>query len=258
MFHGVIPTNLSGCSELKELGLAFNKLVGSIPKEIGFLIESNNFTGDNPFGGRIPDTLGRWKSLTEIDASSCELYGIIPHFIYNLSQLSYLSLPFNHLTASLHPTTGSMLPNLLYLQLMQNQLTGIIPPSLSNCSKLQLIELMDNKFTGKLTIDFSKLKDITEKSKEQMSQLSRKEQFLKVSYNQLLKATDGFSEANLIGLGGFSSVYKGILNDEEFVAVKVLRLQSQRAYKSFLAECEAMDIFYKARKFRIRRPKPEP
>ncbi|GKB87013.1 kinase-like domain-containing protein [Tanacetum coccineum] len=139
-------------------------------------------------------------------------------------------------------------------------------------SALLVAQLTDNKFTGKLTIDFSKLKDITEvslynnslsgsgeadddmkfidslkncssfqfkkKSKDQTSQSSRKEQFLKVSYNQLLKATDGFSGANLIGLGEFSSVYKGILNDEEFVAVKVLRLQSRRAYKSFLAECE--------------------
>ena len=35
-----------------------------------------------------------------------------------------------------------------------------------------------------------------------------------------MKATDGFYEANLIGMGGFSSVYKGILDEgEKFVAV---------------------------------------
>ncbi|KAF5799424.1 putative protein kinase RLK-Pelle-LRR-XII-1 family [Helianthus annuus] len=34
--------------------------------------------------------------------------------------------------------------------------------------------------------------------------------FMKVSYSQLLKATDGFSEANLIGNSGFSSMYNGI------------------------------------------------
>nr|GEY48917.1 protein kinase-like domain-containing protein [Tanacetum cinerariifolium] len=67
------------------------------------------------------------------------------------------------------------------------------------------------------------------------------ERFLKVSYNQLLKATDGFSKTNLIGEGGFSSVYKGILdsNNDKFVAVKVLHLQTRGAHKSFLAECEA-------------------
>ncbi|GJW07888.1 kinase-like domain-containing protein [Tanacetum coccineum] len=67
------------------------------------------------------------------------------------------------------------------------------------------------------------------------------ERFLKVSCNQLPKATDGFSKNNLIGEGRFSSVYKGILdpNDDKFVAVKVLHLQTLGAHKSFLAECEA-------------------
>nr|GEX33746.1 protein kinase-like domain-containing protein [Tanacetum cinerariifolium] len=69
----------------------------------------------------------------------------------------------------------------------------------------------------------------------------RNERFLNVSYNQILKATDGLSIANLLGEGGFSSGYKGILdsNGDKFVAVKVLNLQNQGAHKSFLAECEA-------------------
>ncbi|MFS8013149.1 putative protein kinase RLK-Pelle-LRR-XII-1 family [Helianthus anomalus] len=50
------------------------------------------------------------------------------------------------------------------------------------------------------------------KSKSQASQSSTNERFLKVSNNELLKATDGFSEANLI---------------------------SQEARKSFVRECEA-------------------
>ncbi|GJS64104.1 leucine-rich repeat protein [Tanacetum coccineum] len=70
---------------------------------------------------------------------------------------------------------------------------------------------------------------------------SLNEMFLKVSYNQLLDDTDGFSTENLIGEGGFSSVYKGILDsdDDRFVSIKVLRLQNPGANKSFLAECEA-------------------
>ncbi|PWA88334.1 protein kinase-like domain-containing protein [Artemisia annua] len=69
------------------------------------------------------------------------------------------------------------------------------------------------------------------KSDGQSSQLSRSKRFLKVSYNQLLKATDGFSEANLIGSGGFCSFYKGTLDvdDDGFVAVKVLHLQNRGA-----------------------------
>ena len=36
--------------------------------------------------------------------------------------------------------------------------------------------------------------------------------FLNVSYQSLLYATDGFSSINLIGVGSFGFVYKGILN----------------------------------------------
>ncbi|XP_028056139.1 probable LRR receptor-like serine/threonine-protein kinase At3g47570 [Camellia sinensis] len=65
--------------------------------------------------------------------------------------------------------------------------------------------------------------------------------YVKLSYQSLLKATDGFSPANMIGMGSFGSVYKGILDhSEKVVAVKVLNLQFRGASKSFVAECEAL------------------
>ncbi|PQP96822.1 putative receptor-like protein kinase [Prunus yedoensis var. nudiflora] len=67
--------------------------------------------------------------------------------------------------------------------------------------------------------------------------------FLQVSYATLLRATDEFSSANLIGAGSFGSVYKGILDDNDkhqLVAVKVFNLLRHGASKSFMAECEAL------------------
>ncbi|CAK9135781.1 unnamed protein product [Ilex paraguariensis] len=62
-----------------------------------------------------------------------------------------------------------------------------------------------------------------------------------MSYQSLLKATNGFSSDNLIGMGSFSSMYKGVLDqDGTIVAVKVLNLLRPGASKSFLAECEAL------------------
>ncbi|CAI9273686.1 unnamed protein product [Lactuca saligna] len=113
---------------------------------------------DNPFGGSIPDTLGHWKSLIEIDCGGYNLSGIIPQSIYNLSLLTYFSLPENQLIGTLPLVT--MLPYLVYLQLWGNQLTGPLPRWISNCSKLQHLEVTANYFSGKLTIDFAKLKDI--------------------------------------------------------------------------------------------------
>ncbi|PWA43970.1 protein kinase-like domain-containing protein [Artemisia annua] len=184
-FSGVIPTNLSGCFNLEKLWLGGNKLVGSIPKEMSLLsklarlvIEDNKLTGGippflgnvtsmevfsaagNPLGGSIPDTLGHWKSLKQFYSGECNLYGTIPHSIFNLSLLVNFSLAVNHLTGSLPSEIGNQLPNLEFLQLWGNELTGVLPPSLSNCSKLWFLEMYDNNFSGKLTIDFSKLRDI--------------------------------------------------------------------------------------------------
>ncbi|GKA97637.1 kinase-like domain-containing protein [Tanacetum coccineum] len=142
----LIPINLSGCSNLEELQLGRNKLVGSIPKEMSLLskltlllIDDNKLTGGippflgnitsvemfsalrNSFGGSIPDTLGHWKSLTEFDCGGCNLYGSIPRSIFNLSLLVYFSLPGNHLTGSLPSEIGNQLPNLEFLQLYRNK-----------------------------------------------------------------------------------------------------------------------------------------
>ncbi|CAL9015643.1 unnamed protein product [Prunus brigantina] len=42
----------------------------------------------------------------------------------------------------------------------------------------------------------------------------------RVSHLELLRATNGFDESNLIGTGGFGSVYKGTISDEIFTKRK--------------------------------------
>eukprot|EP01018_Ginkgo_biloba_P031231 Gb_01323 [translate_table: standard] len=62
----------------------------------------------------------------------------------------------------------------------------------------------------------------------------------KIPYQELVNATDGFSETNLLGSGSFGSVYKGTLNDGTVAAIKVLNLRNEDARKSFAAECRAL------------------
>ncbi|GKD80112.1 kinase-like domain-containing protein, partial [Tanacetum coccineum] len=120
-FCGVIPVNLSGCSNLEDLWLSQNNLAGSIPKEMSLL-----------------------SKLSLLVISKNNLTGGIPTFLGNITSME-----------SLPSEIGNQLPNLEFLQLRDN-----VPPSLSNCSKLGYIEMANNNFSGKLTIDFSKLRDI--------------------------------------------------------------------------------------------------
>lgn len=64
---------------------------------------------------------------------------------------------------------------------------------------------------------------------------------LNLSYQNLYNATSGFSSVNLIGEGGFGYVYKGILDEgKTIIAVKVFHLLHHGAFKSFIAECNAL------------------
>lgn len=58
------------------------------------------------------------------------------------------------------------------------------------------------------------------------------------NYEELVRATEGFSQVNLLGEGGFGSVYKGCLPDGREIAVKQLKLGGGQGEREFKAEVE--------------------
>ncbi|KAK9208511.1 hypothetical protein WN944_000868 [Citrus x changshan-huyou] len=57
-------------------------------------------------------------------------------------------------------------------------------------------------------------------------------------YEELARATDGFSDANLLGQGSFGYVYKGVLPNGKDVAIKQLKSGSGQGERKFQAKVE--------------------
>ncbi|KAH7278502.1 hypothetical protein KP509_38G044500 [Ceratopteris richardii] len=62
----------------------------------------------------------------------------------------------------------------------------------------------------------------------------------KLTFAQLIEATNGFSPESLIGVGGFGEVYKAVLADGSVVAIKKLLQTSYQGDREFIAEMETL------------------
>ncbi|KAL2940058.1 Proline-rich receptor-like protein kinase PERK1 [Bienertia sinuspersici] len=60
------------------------------------------------------------------------------------------------------------------------------------------------------------------------------------TYEELMRATNDFSEQNLLGQGGFGYVHKGVLPNGKQVAVKQLKMGGHQGEREFRAEVETI------------------
>uniref|UniRef100_R7WEQ8 Receptor kinase-like protein Xa21 n=1 Tax=Aegilops tauschii TaxID=37682 RepID=R7WEQ8_AEGTA len=263
-FEGVLPDSLSNLStSLVQLGLQENKISGSLPKDIGEIpstiggcqLLQQLYLQNNKFEGTIPSVLSQMKGLQTLDISSNNLSGQIPKSFADLTTLYYLNLSFNSLAGEV-PITG-VFANSSAISIQGNgNLCGGVPNlHLAPCS-LQLakkkhkfpVACMPISIIATLVVlAFLYKLLLTWQNKRQATILSTTSMqgYQLISYSQLARATYGFSAGNLLGSGSFGSVYKGELDghageNSNLVAVKVLKLQTPKAPKSFTAECKAL------------------
>ncbi|GLJ33355.1 hypothetical protein SUGI_0671000 [Cryptomeria japonica] len=244
--EGSIPSQLGRLPHLQILWLHKNELQGSIPPELSLLtsleqlyLGSNSLTGDctalerlnlshNTFVGPIPDSFSKLQNLQEIDLSFNNLSGQIPEaglfpdrtvvtfFMGN----SGLCGPKNYL---LPPCPNQNKDKHSLLKKIILSVVGTIAFTLC-CFIIGI--LWRHKISGRLV----------RRSSFNFQRLG----YPKFSYQDLAIATSGFDESNLLGVGNFGSVYKGILKDGKVVAIKALDLQNEEAEKSFRVECELL------------------
>lgn len=147
-WYGVDVDVIRDENKVISLRLSNNNLVGSLPEEIGYLIDVQNLDLDNnQLIGGIPASIGKIQQLGGLYMSGNQFTGEIPSEICNLSKLRYCYLYNNQLTGNIPESFGN-LSNLKYCYLHNNQLTGNIPESFGNLSNLEYCYLHSNQLTG--------------------------------------------------------------------------------------------------------------
>ncbi|EEF30210.1 receptor protein kinase, putative [Ricinus communis] len=143
---GFIPPDIGNCTNLYRLRLSRNRLAGTIPSEIGNL-KSLNFIdlSNNHFIGGIPPSISGCQNLEFLDLHSNGITGSLPDTLPE--SLQFVDVSDNRLAGPLTHSIG-LLTELTKLVLARNQLSGRIPAEILSCSKLQLLNLGDNGFSG--------------------------------------------------------------------------------------------------------------
>ncbi|XP_044367130.1 receptor kinase-like protein Xa21 [Triticum aestivum] len=259
---GGMPDEVGSLLHLKKINMSNNRLTGNIPSTLGQCVDLEYLQmQNNLFAGRIPQTFANLVSIKHMDISGNNLSGKVPEFLKSLKSLQDLNLSFNHFDGAV-PTGGVFdIAGAVSIEGNDHLCTIIPTRGMSLC-----MALADSKKKQKLlvlvlvillpivaataillscivTIYWRKRMQETPHLQYHNEHIKKiqKISFEQISYEDLLRATDRFSSANLIGSGSFGRVYKGSLQFQaDQVAIKIFDLDINGADRSFIAECEAL------------------
>nr|XP_020168788.1 probable LRR receptor-like serine/threonine-protein kinase At3g47570 isoform X3 [Aegilops tauschii subsp. strangulata] len=276
--YGSIPSSIGKLRNLYILNLSKNKLSGELPPVLGTYgigsgLVSLHMEG-NRFHGQIPERWHLLVSTRQINLSHNDLSGVVPKFFEQLDKLEQLDLSYNNLEGAV-PASGifthsaavvldgnkglcSNSPRLAlpicpgisgsatkvkhHLSLLVTSLLIVLPPL--TIGSLVLIWFMLTIWK-KGSFPFSRW-DLVSKMfpnrREVHTAPCHDEKKLKrVSYEDIVKATNWFSLVHTISSTCTGSVYVGrFKSDKSLVAIKVFKLNEPGGYDSYLIECEVL------------------
>ncbi|KNA23893.1 hypothetical protein SOVF_020500 [Spinacia oleracea] len=255
--QGGIPKELGTMFFLWILNLGHNNLSGQIPED---LAEMKNIgvmdLSHNHLSGSIPPSLGSLSSLTDMDLSYNDLSGMIPEtaqfetfppsrFSNNTGLCGY-PLPTCNRSSS-----GTSSPHRKHgrkTTIAWNVAMGLFS-SLFCIFWLVIVGIqLKRRRRKKETVQDIYMENNTTSAwkftsnREALSiNLATFEKPLqKLTFADLLSATNGFHDDSLIGKGGFGDVYKAQLKDGSVVAIKKLVYMCGQGDREFTAEMETI------------------
>ncbi|KAH1096175.1 hypothetical protein J1N35_013096 [Gossypium stocksii] len=147
--NGHFPTGILLLPKIQSIDISSNdQLMGNLPEfSPNNALQSLSLYSTN-FSGKLPESIGNLRFLTNLMLLDCKFFGPIPSSIANLSHLVNLYLGGNMFSGSIHSSLFT-LPSLKTLYLGENQLVGKIDefPNASS-SLIQELYIGNNYLTG--------------------------------------------------------------------------------------------------------------
>ncbi|XVF54883.1 hypothetical protein PTKIN_Ptkin05aG0216500 [Pterospermum kingtungense] len=269
---GLIPSSLWSHKYIVAINMSSNSLHGSVPLEIGnwravteIDLSKNQLSGDisfflcltglvylslaeNKIQGSIPELTG--YNLEFLDLSCNNLSGEIPMSFVDLKYLKYFNVSSNELEGEI-PRGGPFTDLTAQSYARNKALCGAarlhVPPcKIATCKEARrspfprgpkvLLPIIGSIFMLLLILVLVK------QYHQKCMSAPLPTEGRTILYLEIALATDGFSESNLLGSGGFASVYKGTMKEEKNVAIKVFNMHIERALRSFEDESKLLSI----------------
>ncbi|XP_061364611.1 LRR receptor-like serine/threonine-protein kinase FEI 1 [Gastrolobium bilobum] len=255
--HGIIPNEITNCSELRALYLRANYFQGGIPADIGNLSFLNILDlSSNSLKGAIPSSIGRLSHLQVLNLSTNFFSGEIPDigvlstfeknsFIGNLdlcgrqvqkpcrTSLGFpVVLPHAESDEAAVPTKRS-----------SHYMKGVIIGAMATLA-LALVVILSFLWIRLLSKKERVARKYTEVKKQVDPEASTKlitfHGDLPYTSSEIIEKLESLDEEDVVGSGGFGTVYRMVMNDCGTFAVKRIDRSREGSDQVFERELEIL------------------
>lgn len=255
--HGYIPHEIANCTELKALYLRANYLQGGIPSEIGNLSHLTILDlSSNSLKGSIPSSLGHLTRLRSLNLSTNFFSGEIPDFgalstFGNESFIGNLDLCGRQVHKPCRTSVGFpvVLPHAqsdeatVPSKRPSHYIKGLLIGAISMLA-VAVIVLLAFLWSWSLSKKEKAAKRYTEVTKQVEPEAGTKlitfHGDLPYTSFEIIEKLESLDEEDIVGSGGFGTVYRMVMNDCGAFAVKKIDQNHAGSDRGFEREVEIL------------------